>query len=113
MPDFLEDFAVSVNSKKDVMRGKILTGTPSPLENSFREYFDKNWISLKQTEELTCKPSDVKVLAVDSSVYTNLLSTGGVFYIVRSMGIFSLINKYSVIINTIETIHIPIVTNLF
>lgn len=35
--------------------------------------------------EFSASPGDLDIIAVDSSVYTNLLSNGGVFYIVRAM----------------------------
>lgn len=87
MPTFLDDFAYLVNSKKESMREKIFKGKPSPLGEVFRRYVDSVWVSLSDLEEFSVNTGQLDVLAVDSSVYTNLLSTGGVFYIVRSMAV--------------------------
>lgn len=85
MPEFLENFAETVNSKKDEMKEKILHGTPNHLQNSFRKYFDSYWIPYKKESYTPCSPKDIDITAVDSSVYTNLMSNGGLFYIIRSM----------------------------
>jgi hypothetical protein len=42
---------------------------------------------LRELSEFSVSPSEFDVLAVDSSVYTNLLSNGGVFYIIRSLAV--------------------------
>ena len=85
MPEFLEDFAYLVNSKKNDLKEKIFYGIPNQLENRFRKYFDSYWIPDLKEKNMHCSPKDIDIMAVDSSSYTNLLSTGGLFYIVRSM----------------------------
>lgn len=87
MPTFLEDFACLVNNKKDCLKDKILTGKPNWLEKDFRKYVSTHWIFLRELSEFSVSPSEFDVLAVDSSVYTNLLSNGGVFYIIRSLAV--------------------------
>jgi len=85
MPEFLEDFANIVNSKKVEMKEKILYGIPNQLKNGFSRYFNSYWIPNLKENNMPCSPKDFDIMAIDSSVYTNLLSTGGLFYIVRSM----------------------------
>jgi len=85
MPEFLEDFANIVNSKKVEMKEKILYGIPNQLKNGFSRYFNSYWIPNLKENNVPCSPKDFDIMAIDSSVYTNLLSTGGLFYIVRSM----------------------------
>jgi hypothetical protein len=85
MPEFLEDFASLVNSKKYDLKEKILHGIPNQLQDRFRKYFDSYWISDLREKIVPCSLKDIDVMAIDSSLYTNLLSTGGLFYIVRSM----------------------------
>lgn len=69
------------------MKDKILTGKPNWLEKDFRKYVSTHWIFLRELSEFSVSPSEFDVLAVDSSVYTNLLSNGGVFYIIRSLAV--------------------------
>jgi len=85
MPEFLEDFANIVNSKKVEMKEKILYGIPNQLKNGFSRYFNSYWIPNLKENNVPCSPKDFDIMAIDSSVYINLLSTGGLFYIVRSM----------------------------
>ena len=87
MPTFLEDFVLVVSNKKDCLRDKILTGKPNWLERDFRKYVSTHWIYLRELSEFSVSPGEFDVLAVDSSVYTNLLSNGGVFYIIRSLAV--------------------------
>lgn len=87
MPDFLEDFASLVNSKSKSLKEKIFSGKLNPLEKFFDGYIKSHWVQLGNLEEFCVSPSELDVLAVDSSVYTNLLSNGGVFYLVRSMAV--------------------------
>ena len=75
MPEFLEDFANIVNSKKVEMKKKILYGIHNQLENSFSTYFDSYWIPNLKEKNMPCSPKDFDIMAIDSSVYTNLLST--------------------------------------
>lgn len=86
MPAFLKEFASSVNSKKEEMKEKIFKGRPNPLKDGFRKHFDSLWKPLK-TAEFVLSTHELDIVAVDSSVYTNLLSTGGVFYIIRSLAV--------------------------
>jgi len=85
MPEFLENFAEVVNSKKDKLKERILHGTPNHLQKNFRKYFDSYWIPYQKESYPLCSPKDIEIMAVDSSVYTNLMSNGGLFYIIRSM----------------------------
>ncbi len=87
MPEFLDEFAASVVHKKEAIREKVFKGTPNPLQDRFKEHFDTMWITIDDPAKLGVNPSELNVMAVDSSVYTNLLSTGGVFYVVRSLAV--------------------------
>jgi hypothetical protein len=87
MPTFLEDFALLVNSKQSYLKDTILKGKPNQLESDFKNYLLAHWIFLEKISEFYASPSEFNILAVDSSVYTNLLSNGGIFYIVRSLAI--------------------------
>ncbi len=86
MPDFLGEFAASIRNKQEIMKQKVWKGTPNPLENNFAERLASFWTEINRAE-FAVNPSEVNVLAVDSSIYSNLLSTGGVFYVVRSLGV--------------------------
>ncbi|MGB9134712.1 MAG: DNA double-strand break repair nuclease NurA [Candidatus Bathyarchaeia archaeon] len=88
MPDFLDEFASSVGGKKEALKAKILKGTPNPLHESFERYLNSNWIPLDNLEQFSVRPTgSLGIMAVDSSVYTNLLSTGGIFYVIRSLAV--------------------------
>ena len=87
MPDFLEEFASSVSGKKDVLKEKILKGKPNPLHDRFEKFFRANWISLGEIGKCSVNPGSLGITAVDSSVYTNLMSTGGIFYVIRSLAV--------------------------
>ncbi|MBS7644414.1 DNA double-strand break repair nuclease NurA [Candidatus Bathyarchaeota archaeon] len=87
MPTFLEDFAQLVDSKRDELKNKILKGKPNWLERDFRKYLSAHWVFLESLNAFSTNPGEFDVLAVDSSVYTNLLSNGGVFYIIRSLAV--------------------------
>lgn len=87
MPDFLKEFASSISSKKENLKEKILKGKPNPLNGDFEKSFESHWIPLYELPKYSVKPSDLSIMAVDSSVYTNLMSTGGIFYIIRSLAI--------------------------
>lgn len=87
MPDFLGEFASSVGNKKQSLKDKILKGTPNPLHGNFEDYFDSNWVQLDDMDKFSVKAGELGIMAVDSSVYTNLLSTGGIFYVVRSLAV--------------------------
>jgi len=87
MPEFLDEFAASVIRKKDGMKEKVLKGTPNPLQDHFREKFPSFWVGIDDPAKRGVNPAELSVMAVDSSVYSNLLSTGGVFYVVRSLAV--------------------------
>ena len=63
------------------MKDKVLKGTPNPLADRFREKFPSFWVEISDPVKLGAKMAELSVMAVDSSVYSNLLSTGGVFYV--------------------------------
>jgi hypothetical protein len=86
MPDFLEEFALSVNGKREALKEKVFKGTPNLLQESFERYFYSNWTPIDDLGRFSVKPAgSLAIMAVDSSVYTNLLSTGGIFYVIRSL----------------------------
>ncbi len=87
MPEFLDEFAASVVHKKESIREKVFKGTPNPLKDHFKSHFGSMWVTIDDPVKLGVNPSELGVMAVDSSVYTNLLSTGGVFYVVRSLAV--------------------------
>ena len=87
MPEFLDEFAASLAPKKDAVKDKVLKGTPNPLADRFREKFPSFWVKIDEPAKLGASLSELSVMAVDSSVYSNLLSTGGVFYVVRSLAV--------------------------
>ena len=87
MPEFLDEFAASVIGKKEGMKDRVLKGTPNPLQDRFREKFPSHWVKIDDAAKLGVNPARLGVMAVDSSVYSNLLSTGGVFYVVRSLAV--------------------------
>ena len=87
MPVFLEEFASSLNSKKESMKEKIFRGTPNPLRDSFKRNFDSLWIPISKPSDFSLSPHELNITAIDSSVYTNLLSTGGIFYVIRSLAV--------------------------
>ena len=87
MPEFLDEFAASVIGKKEGMKEKVLKGTPNPLQDHFSEKFPSFWVKIDDPARFRVNPAELSVMAVDSSVYSNLLSTGGVFYVVRSLAV--------------------------
>src|SRR4030067_875531 len=87
MPEFLDEFAASVIRKKEGMKEKVLKGTPNPLKDHFREKFPSYWVKIDDPAKMGVNPAELSVMAVDSSVYSNLLSTGCVFYGVRSLAV--------------------------
>ncbi len=87
MPEFLDEFAASMIRKKDSMEEKVLKGTPNPLRDCFKKEFPAFWVGINDSAKLAVIPAELSVMAVDSSVYSNLLSTGGVFYVVRSLAV--------------------------
>lgn len=88
MPDFFESFSSLVNSKSENLKEKIFVGKPNLLKEFFDRYVKLHWIQLNNLEKFYVNPSELNVLAVDSSVYTNLLSNGGVFYLIRAIAIW-------------------------
>ena len=87
MPTFLQEFASSVNGKREELRRKIFEGERNLLHDDFQQHFQRLWKPLDELSEFSLSPHDLDITAVDSSVYTNLLSTGGVFYIIRSLAV--------------------------
>jgi hypothetical protein len=87
VPEFLEEFASSIGNKKEVLKEKILRGKPNPLQDTFRKHFEPFWKPLENTGEFASNLSELGVTAVDSSVYMNPLSTGGIFYVIRSLAV--------------------------
>jgi hypothetical protein len=87
MPEFLDEFAASLAPKKDAVKDKVMKGTPNPLADRFRERFPSFWVEISDPAKLGASLAELSVMAVDSSVYSNLLSTGGVFYVVRSLAV--------------------------
>lgn len=87
MPDFLEEFASSIDGKKEAMKERILSGKPNPLEDRFRKYFEPLWIPLENLGAYASNLGELGVTAVDSSLYMNPLSTGGIFYVIRSLAV--------------------------
>jgi len=87
LPDFLEEFASSIGNKKEALKERILRGKPNPLQDTFRKHFEPLWKPLENVGKFASKLSDLGVTAVDSSVYMNPLSTGGIFYVIRSLAV--------------------------
>ena len=87
MPDFLDEFASSVGSKKEALKERILKGKPNLLQDAFRKHFAPLWKPLEKVEEYTSNVGELGVTAVDSSLYMNLMSTGGIFYVIRSLAV--------------------------
>jgi hypothetical protein len=87
LPDFLDEFASSVGSKKEALKERILKGKPNMLQDTFRRHFAPLWKPLEKVEEYTSNVGELGVTAVDSSLYMNLMSTGGIFYVIRSLAV--------------------------
>jgi hypothetical protein len=87
MPDFLDEFASSISDKKETLREKVLKGTPNPLRDTFRKHFEPLWRPLGDVEEYASNVGELGVTAVDSSLYMNLMSTGGIFYVIRALAV--------------------------
>src|SRR4030043_706184 len=87
MPAFLDEFAGSIMGKKEGMKEKVLKGTPNPLQDHFREKFPSFWVKIDDPARFRVNPAELSVMAVDSSVYSNPLPTGGAFYVVRSLAV--------------------------
>jgi hypothetical protein len=87
VPDFLDEFASSIGCQKETLRDRILKGKPNPLEDTFRKHFSPLWRPLTKTDEYRSNVGELGVTAVDSSLYMNLMSTGGIFYVVRSLAV--------------------------
>jgi hypothetical protein len=87
VPHFLDDFASSIGGQKETLKEKILRGKPNPLQNQLRKHFEPLWKPLANPNEYASNVGELGVTAVDSSLYTNLLSTGGIFYVIRSLAV--------------------------
>lgn len=87
MPDFLDEFASSIDRQKEVLKERILKGKPNPLQKSFKNHFSPLWRSLADTDEYTSAAGNFNVAAVDSSLYMSPMSTGGIFYVIRALAV--------------------------
>ena len=87
MPDFLDEFASSIGGQKEILKEKIFRGKPNLLQNTFRKHFEPLWKPLENIEEYAVDVGNIAVTAVDSSLYMNLLSAGGIFYVIRSLAV--------------------------
>ena len=87
MPDFLDEFASSISGQKETLKERILRGKPNPLQDTFRKHFEPLWKPLANIDEYASNVGELGVTAVDSSLYMNLLSTGGIFYVIRSLAV--------------------------
>lgn len=87
MPDFLDEFASSIGSQKEPLKEKILRGKSNPLQDTFRKHFEPLWKPLTNIAEYASNVGELGVTAVDSSLYMNLMSTGGIFYVIRSLAV--------------------------
>ena len=87
MPDFLDEFASSIGCQKESLKERILRGKPNPLQDTFRKHFEPLWRPLANTDEHRSNVGELGVTAVDSSLYMNLMSTGGIFYVIRSLAV--------------------------
>jgi hypothetical protein len=87
MPDFLDEFASSISCQKEALRDRILKGKPNPLQDTFKKHFSPLWRPVAKTDEYRSNVGELGVTAVDSSLYMNLMSTGGIFYVIRSLAV--------------------------
>jgi len=87
MPDFLDEFASSIRDQKDVLKERILKGKPNLLQTAFKEHFSVLWNTLSDIDKYKSNVGGLGVTAVDSSIYMNLMSTGGIFYVIRSLAV--------------------------
>jgi len=87
VPDFLDEFASSIGCQRETLKEKILRGKPNPLQNTFRKHFSPLWRPLTNVDEYKSNVGELGVTAVDSSLYMNLMSTGGIFYVIRSLAV--------------------------
>ena len=76
-----------MEDKQRELKDRIFKGKPNFLEEDFKRHLVSHWTLLDYLEKFSMDPGEFDVLAVDSSVYTNLLSNGGVFYIIRSLAV--------------------------
>jgi hypothetical protein len=87
MPDFLEEFASSIGGQKETLKERILKGKPNPLQDTFKKHFSLSWRPMVNIDEYASNVGELGVAAVDSSLYMNLMSTGGIFYVIRSLAV--------------------------
>lgn len=85
MPRFYDMFREKINEKQDIWRNRYHKPPPGigPL---IKQEIKKWWIpvSIKTYER---KPNDFNVLAIDSSYQMERLKNGGLFYVVRALGL--------------------------
>ena len=85
MPAFLDDFSAFIKERRGYLKEKMVSGKFNPLREQFEKFFELLWIPINL--KTSNGSMNHEILAVDSSVYRNLLSTGGIFYIVRSLAV--------------------------
>ncbi len=51
MPDFLDEFASSIESQKDSLKERILKGKPNLLHTAFKGHFSVLWKTLPNLDE--------------------------------------------------------------
>jgi len=88
LPAFLEDFVHLINGKRDYLRERVLKGKFNPLEDEFKKHMAAHWVPLNDLSSFSADISSLNVMAVDSSVYSSLLSSGGILYISRGMAMY-------------------------
>jgi hypothetical protein len=87
VPDFLDEFASSIGGQKATLKERILKGKPNPLHDAFGKHFTPLWKPLENIDKYASNVGELGVAAVDSSLYMNPLSTGGIFYVIRSLAV--------------------------
>ena len=78
MPEFLSEYIRELQSKAERIRVDF-----APKLEELKKTFEKYWVNFTP---INCKP-DFNVLAVDSSAAKLVTSNGGIFYIVRGLGL--------------------------
>lgn len=79
MPEFLTEYIKELNGKADRIKRDFVRDDIKNLGS----FFDKYWVKF----DLSDHPSDMDVLAIDSSSAVFPTNVGGLFYVVRGLGI--------------------------
>jgi len=79
MPEFLAEYIKELNSKSDRIKRDFVRDDIKDLGY----FFDKHWIEF----DLSDHPCDMDILAIDSSSAVFPTNVGGIFYVVRGLGI--------------------------